>query len=248
MDKEDLLDSGEKFFENGDYQSALLVFDEANTLEETDFLQNYIGCCYLELNQHLEAIKVFIRIMNTNTTWERPVMNLARVFFELGGEKEAFRLLRRARLLCPTSEDVYFYSGVFYMKLHKYKSAIGSFKKSLDLNDTESDTHLNLGLCYARTKRHHEAMDEFKKAYQLEPSCKDALFNAALTHMHLKEYEMAFLLFQKLQNLNFDEDLTLDMIQCLLKLKRLDEAYHYWSQLPAEHPEKSKLESEIKNG
>ena len=107
MDYEGLLDRGETLFEKGDYQSALLVFEEAIKLKENDFLQNYIGCCYLELNQHLEAIKVFLRVMDTNDTWERPVMNLARVFFELSGEKEAFRLLRRARLLCPTSEDVY---------------------------------------------------------------------------------------------------------------------------------------------
>jgi len=92
---------------------------------------NYIGCCYLMLEDFDSAFEVFERLIKLAPDWERPVFNLGRVYLQSGRLKEALECFNKAAGLNPYNEDSYFYLGIYYYKIGDCETSRKYYKKSL---------------------------------------------------------------------------------------------------------------------
>lgn len=66
---EEYYEQAEKHYLKRNYQEALNYFKEALKLNESNDCLNYIGCCYLELNDFKAAGNLFIKLCDDNPDW-----------------------------------------------------------------------------------------------------------------------------------------------------------------------------------
>ncbi|NLP13923.1 MAG: tetratricopeptide repeat protein [Clostridium sp.] len=134
MDYEKRYEEAEEYYSRRDYREALNLFKDLYNDNQTNDCLNYIGCCYLMLEDFDYAFEVFKRLIKIAPDWERPVFNLGRVYLQYGRLKEALECFNNAVDLNPYDEDAYFYLGIYYYKIGDYETSRKYYEKSLGIN------------------------------------------------------------------------------------------------------------------
>lgn len=121
--------------------------------EEYDSIVNHIGCCYFHLEDYKKAEIIFKEFTNRYPDWERPFINLGRVYAKQDKHTEALLYFEKAIEINPHCEDTYYYGGLVYVSTENYEKALEDFKQSLsiseDLTDDDlADAYKFMGLCY----------------------------------------------------------------------------------------------------
>lgn len=244
-------EDGCKLYARGDYQNALIKYQKSHELEPSNDCLNYIGCCYLELNDFKSASEIFWKLSDDNPTWERPAFNLGRTFLKSGYMDEALTCFKEAERRNHESEDVYYYLGVYYSTIQDFEKAVRYYEKSLSLNNEQPETHLNLGICYSNLDMHEKAIEEFEAAYKYNNECIDAIRNKAVSLMLMKDYEKSLsVLFEALGKKIDDVELIMDIAHCYYKLNDFDNAKDWADKvlsLEPEHKMANKLFKRLKS-
>lgn len=215
----------EYHYQNRDYIKALELFKQSQNEKETYDCLNYIGCCYLKLEDYNSAIEVFDKIIKAFPDWERPVFNLGRVYLQIGRLEEALECFEKAIDINQNNEDSYYYLGVYYYKVGDYKAAKQCYEKSIEINDVQPETHLNLGMCYFKLKLFEKAICEFELAYKYDNDCLNAIYNKGLALISLNKYREALGNLMYVSNLNSNDiEVMLDIAHCYYKTKDLENA------------------------
>jgi len=238
MDSENFFVTAEGLFLEGEYEKALYYFKKSNEISETIECLNYIGCCYIWLNDLESAEKIFCRILETNSSWERPVFNLGRVYLKLGNLNEALQCFEKALNINSNEDDINYYMGVVYYKLDKYEKAKEFYQKSINLNGKQSEAHLNLGMCYLRLKNYEKALEEFNNAYVNDNDCLDAIYNKGIALISMSRYNEALdnLLILLNRNPN-DIEAMMDIAHCYYKISDTVNANVWVSKVLAIEPQ-----------
>jgi len=235
---EEYYEQAEKQYIKRNYKEALFLFQEALKLEESNDCLNYIGCCYLELNDFKVAGELFFKLSDNNPFWERPVFNLGRVFLKSGYIEEAFVAFKEAERRNSNDEDVYYYLGVYYYKTKDYSTAKDYYEKSIAINDEQAETHLNLGRCYYHLGMNDKALKEFDSAYKYDNFCVDAIYNKGLVFMFLKNYLEALNNFINVDKRKpSDVEVMINIAYCYYKVKDLDAAKVWVNKVLAIDPQ-----------
>lgn len=207
-DMQTVYDEAQIYYEKGEFQKALNLFHEISDAWPDFSVLNYIGCCYIGMEDYKTAEKVFKMLISKAPDWERPYFNLARVYIVNGQDGKAYELLKKAVEINPSSEDSYFYMGVYYRIKGQWDNAIEQFLKSEDLDDGAIEVHINLSVCYAEIGDYEKSLSEALKALEINSSDSDSLFNATRVYIIQKEYEKAFELLYN-QRMSFCDDIGL---------------------------------------
>ena len=93
MNQEEYFNEGEEFYIEGEYEKAFSCFQKCNSIEEDFDCLNYIGCCYLGLNDLENATKTFKYLIENCPDWERPFFNLGRVYIKKEMLPQAFSFI-----------------------------------------------------------------------------------------------------------------------------------------------------------
>lgn len=181
-----------------------------------------MGCCYIELQDFLSALRVLKKIEKDCPNWERPVFNIGRLYLKLGKLEKALKYFQKAVYINPNEEDTYYYLGLYYYEIKEYENAIYYYQKSLEINERQSETHLNLGRCYARTNMNQNALEEFDLAYKYDNDCGDAIRNKGIVYIYMKNYTKALeFLFDFYKLHPNDTENMLDIAHCYYKINSL---------------------------
>lgn len=214
--------NGERAYLQKNYQEALDYFIKQMDIEATSSCLNYIGCCYLGLEEYLLAIQTFNEVIAAEPNWEQPVVNLGRVYLKVQQFQKAFMYLDQGLKMNDQNPDSLFYMGVYYLSSHNYERAIKNFSQSIQIDEKQSEPHLNLGLCYFRKSIYSLAIQEFERSYQIEPNA-DAVRNKGLVFIELQKYSEALeALDLAIQLRPTDIECMVDTMYCHCKLQQYD--------------------------
>ena len=228
----------EDLYVKRNYKEALRFFQEALKLKESNDCLNYIGCCYLELNDFKAAGELFLKLSDDNPDWERPAFNLGRVLLKSGHFEEALSAFKEAETRNPNDEDVYYYLGVYYYEAKDYTTAKDYFKKSLVIKEEQAETHLNLGRCYYYLGINDKAIQEFNDAHKYDGNCLDAIYNKGITLISMRKYQEALDNLLELKNVKPDDiEVMMDIAHCYYKMKNFENAYVWVNKLLAIEPQ-----------
>lgn len=228
MISDNLYEEAETYYINGEYSKALKLFKKCYELDEDIDSLNYIGCCYLNLNEFNSSINVFNDLINTCPDWDRPLFNLGRVYLKQERFAEALEYFNKALSINPNGEAIYFYFGVYNDKIGNLEKAIENYKKSLSINNCQPEAHLNLGVCYSKLGMHELAIVEFDCAYNQDNELLDSLYNKGLVFLVMKNYHKAletFLSFDKLQPDDIEN--MVDIASCYFRINDLDKSLEW---------------------
>lgn len=222
-DVEEVYNKAQTFYENGDFQQALALFQQISDACPDFSVLNYIGCCYLGMKHYRAAERTFKEVIAKAPDWERPYFNLARVYMETGRDYEAYLRLTTAIKINPSEEDAQFYMGVYYKKNRQWNEAIDCFLKAVKLYSEQADVHNNLSVCYAKTGDYEKALLHAEKALCIDPMDTDALFNVSKILINLKEYEKAFdCLYRKRASFGDDVDLLKNLLTAAMQTDHVE--------------------------
>ncbi|WP_289354932.1 tetratricopeptide repeat protein [Paenibacillus sp. S-12] len=249
-DFDELFEKAEINYEEGNYQSALILFKEALTVSYSGDCLNYIACCYLNLGELVKAKSILQDLNTKNPLWERPFINLGRVNLKLGNTEEALKSFETAVKVEPDSEDAYFYLGVYYFQERNYIQAIKCYEKSLSIDSEQAEAHLNLGLCHLKLHVFDKALYEFKQAYLLDTECINAIYNQGITYYLMGNYKEALDNYLKAyDDMTDDIDVQYDIAHCYYKLNDFENSIN-WGQkvlnIDPAHSYANKLVSNVK--
>ena len=222
-DMEDIYNKAQAFYEKGEFQEALSLFNEISDSWPDFSVLNYIGCCYLGTEDYKTAESIFKTLISKAADWERPYFNLARIYIATGEDSKAYELLKKAIEINPYDEDSYFYMGVYYRTKEQWNEAIDYFLKSEEIDNGGLEVHLNLSTCYVEIGDYERALSEASKALKINPSDSNALFNISKIFIIIKNYEKAFsVLYDKHTNVYDDIGLLRNLFISALKTNNYD--------------------------
>ncbi|MNO19128.1 TPR repeat-containing protein YrrB [compost metagenome] len=222
MDSKVYYKNGEQAYLEKNYREALDNFKKQMDIEASSSCLNYIGCCYLGLEEYFLALQTFNEVIAIEPNWEQPVVNIGRVYLRMQQFKNAFKYLDKGLKMNVQNPDSLFYMGVYYLNSHDYEYAIKYFSQSVQVDEQQSEPHLNLGLCYFRKSLYSLAIQEFEKSYQIAPNA-DAVRNKGLVFIELKKYSDALEeLYLAIKLCPTDIECMVDIIYCNCKLKQFN--------------------------
>lgn len=222
-DMEDLYNKAQAFYEKGEFQKALNLFNEISDSWPDFSVLNYIGCCYIGTEDYKTAESIFETLISKAPDWERLYFNLARIYIATGQDSKAYKLLKKAIEINPYNEDSYFYMGVYYRIKEQWNEAIEYFLKSEEIDNKGIEVHLNLSTCYVEIGDYEQALSEASKALKINPSDSDALYNTTKILIIMKNYEKAFsVLRDKYTSVHNDIGLLKNLFISALKTNNYD--------------------------
>ena len=132
MDYKKYWNIGDSYYVSGDYNLAIKYLQKAYEIESKSECLNYIGCCYIKLNQLDKAFTIFERLTKLES-WERPWFNLGRIHLYKNELEDALKCFNRAIEISPSNGNCYFYLALYHEKTNNIEEAIKLYKKSLSL-------------------------------------------------------------------------------------------------------------------
>lgn len=225
---EEYFDSAENQYIQKNYENALKLFELARLEDDTRDCENYIGCCYLQLDDYESALKIFVGLSDKYPQWERPVFNYGRTLMKMGRMEDAIVALKDVERINPNDIDALYYLGYYYESRKEYLRACEYYRRSIEIDHSQAETHLNLGICYAKLGERDKAIHEFEEAFKIDEELYDALFNIALMYIGKKQYHKASELLMKAHSAN-KEDLEImnDLAYVNFKMGDIENA-RYW--------------------
>jgi len=235
---EENFDMGENYYVKGEYKVAIEYFEKCLKMNKSNDCLNYIGCCYLGLEDYNAAIKIFNSIIVSNPNSERPMFNLGRVYLKQGELDRALDCFEKAITINPYSEDAYYYLGVYYQKIGDLERAKIYYQKSLELDNEQSETHLNLGMCYFKLNKYEKAINHFDLAYKYDNDCIDAIENEGLVYIVMKNYFKALDKFLTIYNYEpTNTENMMDVAHCYYKINDFENAIKWSDKVLLKDPD-----------
>ncbi len=189
-------ENAEILYEQEDFLQALHMFENLEDFQTNADIQNYIGCCLLNLERYSEAISIFKKLISQYPEWGRPVYNLGRVYLKQGDCRRAFAFFQKAVQINSHDADAYYYLGVYYERMEDFHRAVSCYQKAIAIAPDEFEPHMGLANCYDRMHNQQQALSESRTAFQLF-DCPDTLYNYTRCLVLSKEYKTAFDLLQQ---------------------------------------------------
>lgn len=214
-------DIADELYFSGKYEEALKIFESID--EKDSSVENYIGCCFINLKKYDKAKGVFEKLIKENSGFVRPYFNLGRVYLAENDFEKAFRYFNTALKIDDSDPDAYFYLGVFYEKQNDYEKAIEYYQKAISLSsDDEAEPHISLSSCYFAVEQYEEALHESNKAYELCPDDKDVIFNLCLILIRIHKYKEVIELLDKHPDLAREEEFAKQINYCKKKCEAIE--------------------------
>jgi len=134
-------------------------------------VQFLIGNIYLQKGYLADAEKFYIRAVNGNPGYKRPLRNLTMIYVTTGHFAEAYPLIRKFLAVSgpdASEAQMNLMAGVCAMDLEQYKEAIPYFKKSIELDPSELSAKLNLFQTYMLLENYGAAVEIQEKVISME--------------------------------------------------------------------------------
>ena len=190
--------------------AALALFEKALELEPENLeALAKAAKCMLLLNRPDEEEKYYQQILQINPSNDSALGNLGYVMYQKGRNNEALKLLKESIAHNPQNTESLYNLGLLMMRLNKMEEAINFFKEVRSIDPDFPDAHYSLGFSLLQLARINANSQQSK----MRVSTALALFKKAL----------------KLEPENLGA--LVRASECLILLKRPDEAERYCQQI-----------------
>lgn len=230
MDSEnDFLSQGVERLQAGEYEAALILFEQAivqNPQQPDSWYQK--GLALQKLGRYAEAVVANEKFMaltgdlekvdktpeNSNDSLLLEIAqqaNLTQEWFEqgnlqdlLGNFENALKSYDEALECKSDCLEAWFNRGVVLRKLHRYEEAIASYDKTLRLKPDNLNSWYDRGIALSHIHRYEEAIFSFDKSLEIDPDCYPAWYGRGLTLHNFGCDEEAIASYSKALELNSD--------------------------------------------
>jgi pentatricopeptide repeat protein len=224
-----LFQKGAELYFQDKPQEALTAFQEALAAQPDNAgVLTLIGATYMRMERAKESEKLLRQALEKSPDNVGAIVNLAIVCQVQGKSAEAETLYKRAMKLVPDNADLHFrYASLCINDRQDFQQGERLLRRSLELDSSNGEVWGALGIVYTQNaKKTKEAEECLRRAIALMPEEATYLYYLANLFSEKKqEYDEALPLYRAAVRVSpKGADNQTGLINCLLKLNRLDEA------------------------
>ena len=201
----------------------------------------YLGCCYDNLNQLIEAKHAYSKVIELRPEYVDAYKSMAIVQIKSQTPQKALEFVQEG-LKYADKEDYAFYyiAGTACMAAQDFEGSIKYIEKAIELDPKNVQLYNNLGTAYLTTGKFDQAIEIYKKSIEIEPSDSLAYFNIASILQMKDDHEKACEYFEKAHNLDLEDDsYIIAWAISEIKANKIPEAIEHYKYLSAAYPQKT---------
>jgi len=176
--KQKYLESGQRYFDKGQYREAEIQFQNAIQVDSRFADAHYkLALAAMKLQQWPTAyqeLSTTIQLQPDQYAAHLDMANLLILGRQFNDAKEHLDLLAQKQ---PNNPDVYLARANYYAGTNNTTAALADMQKALQLDPSRSDSYLNLALLQMHGQQWDAAEASFKKAVELSPKSTNALIS-----------------------------------------------------------------------
>lgn len=239
--KQKYLESGERYYDKGQYREATIQFQNAIQVDARFAEAHHkMGLTAMKLGQGEVAYQELSTTIQIEPQNYGAQLDMARLLVSAGPghapeAKEHLDVLTQKQ---PNNPDVYLVLASYYNADTKDTgAALAALQKALQLDPNRSDSYLSLGILEMQGQQWAEAETNFKKAVELAPKSADALITLGNFYQTRGRYPEAEQIFRRaIQNAPSDPGPRLSLAGLFLAENKMGQAEDYLRQSKKDFP------------
>lgn len=176
--KQKYLESGQRYFDKGQYREAAIQFENAIQVDSRFVDAHYkLALTAMKLQQvptAYQELVTTVQIQPDQYAAHLDLANLLILVHQFNDAKEHLDLLTQKQ---PNNPDVFIARASYYAATNNTSAALADLQKALQLDPSRSDSYLNLALLQSHGQQWDAAEANFKKAIELSPKSTNALIS-----------------------------------------------------------------------
>ena len=174
--KQKYVESGQRYFDKGQYREAAIQFQNAVQVDERFADAHYkLALTAMKLQQWPIAYQELSKTVEIQPDEYAAHLDLANLLIlgrQYSDAKEHLDLLVQKQ---PDNPDVYVSQANYYAAIGNFSAALADMQKALQLDPSRSDSYLNLAVLDMHGQQWEAAEANFKKAVELSPKSTNAV-------------------------------------------------------------------------
>ncbi len=174
--KQKYLESGQRYFDKGQYRDAEIQFENAIQVDSRFADAHYrLALAALKLEQWPSAYQELSKTIEIQPDQYAAHLDLANLLIlgrQFNDAKVHLDLLAQKQ---PNNPDVYIARSNYYAGMNNTTAALADMQKALQLDPNRSDSYLNLAMLQMHGQQWDATEANFKKAVELSPKSTIAL-------------------------------------------------------------------------
>lgn len=189
---------GEQFYNQKDYDSAIVAFQNAVRLNPKLPLSNYrLSWLHNEFGEYDKALLVLNKAIPISTS--APPKTLSYMYFEKGyahrqlnQTNDAISAFKQAVSLNPQYASAYYELGAMYNDMKMYNEAVSYLRLAINNRADYAEAYEELGVAQRKLGRNSEAIISFNQSISLDPNDSGAYMGLGDVYFSgTKEYQKA---------------------------------------------------------
>jgi tetratricopeptide (TPR) repeat protein len=174
------LDSGQRYFDNGEYNNASIQFRKALQIDRGYAEAQYrLGLTELKLRLWPEALRSLSQAAQLDPKNVQPHLRLAELHLAARQWKEVREQVSQIFNLDPQNVDAYVLSGQVEFLDQHYQEALQALQRAEILAPNDARVQEELGNTYVVLQQFEKAARHYKRAIELDPNSLPSYLNLA---------------------------------------------------------------------
>jgi len=173
--KQKYLESGQRYFDKGQYREAAIQFENAIQVDSRFTDAHYkLALTAMKLQQWPTAyqeLATTIQLQPDQYAAHLDMANLLILGRQYNDAKDHLELLAQKQ---PNNPEVFVARSNYYSGMNNITAALADMQKALQLDPARSDSYLDLALLQTRGQQWDAAEASFKRAVELNPNSQNA--------------------------------------------------------------------------
>lgn len=162
--------------ELGNYKESIEYFDKDLQYNGDNFETCYLkGIALSKLGQHMEAIELFNKAVEIKYAECLKLDDKAKTMKDFGKFEDAVLCFDKIKNTNPIPLELWYYNGLSFYALEKYKDADNCFSNALELNSSDSKILYKKARAKFMMGHTDECLQLLKRSCQLDPTNKKYL-------------------------------------------------------------------------
>ena len=196
--KEEWLDEGNRLYNSGNFQEALVAFENAIQIDPT-FADGYEGktSALCALGRYQEALTSVETALHLDPNYAASYNDKGNILYEFKWYEDALGYYERALRLESDNIDAYLGRASTLCSLARYQEALAAYERAIELDVNCAVAYDGKAWTLRQLKRYPEALAFSEKAIQFEPENATFVMGKGRALFRLARYEESLAWFDK---------------------------------------------------
>jgi arylsulfatase A-like enzyme/Flp pilus assembly protein TadD len=209
-------------FARGNYVGALEILMKVLASEPNmPILYSNIGSCYMRLEQHPEAERIYRRALERGIESADFHVDLGVIYYRRGDLEKAEGELQIAIALKEHSVPAHYRLGDVYRAGKRYPDAVAHYRKALEINPHYVYAVNGLGMALAMQGKSSEALRAFREVVRENPVGARGYINLAIQLERMERNEEALEAYREFMSLADEEEFARERKRAAAAIERL---------------------------